>query len=277
MGWKRTAKQWRLQKDNAMAAPYEWAKSQINAGVAEPSMLHHCFENRRLLSETDEAKREDILKDLAHAIYGAGTDTSSNVLIKFVAAMVLNPAMQTKAQQELDNNIGPVTLPVLSDRERLPYIQNLIKEVLRWHPVAPLGLPHMCYQDDNYRGYDIEKGTIVIGNIWAMSRDELVYDDPEAFNPDRYLDPTLPEIPSFGWGRRKCPGVHLAEASLFIMITSMLATFTFSKKKDANGADVPTSIESTENTLVLGLDPFQFDVTIRSAKHCQLVESTQGH
>lgn len=162
MNWKRVAKQWRLQKDNAITAPYEWVKTQVEAGTAEPSMLSHCLHNRHLVSEPDDTEREDILKDVAQAVNGAGTDTSSNVLVKFIAAMVLNPDAQVKAQKELDDVIGSFTLPSFSDRNRLPYIQNLIKEVMRWHPVAPLGIPHMCYQDDNYRGYDIEKGTIVI-------------------------------------------------------------------------------------------------------------------
>ncbi|CAE6417514.1 unnamed protein product [Rhizoctonia solani] len=274
MSWKRMAKQWRLQKDNAITAPYEWTKSQVYAGTAEPSMLKHSLQNRHLVCEADDIERADILKDVAQCVNGAGTDMSSNIPVKFVAAMVLNPVTQAKAQQELDNVIGPVALPSFSDRERLPYICNLIKEVMRWHPVAPLGIPHMCYQDDNYRGYDIEKGTIVIGNIWAMSRDESVYEDPEAFNPDRYLDPTIPELPSFGWGRRKCPGIHLAEASLFITIASMLATFTFSKKKDVNGVEIAPTIESTENAIVLGLNPFEFNVAVRSVKHRQLIEST---
>ncbi|CUA69023.1 O-methylsterigmatocystin oxidoreductase [Rhizoctonia solani] len=277
MSWKRTAERWRIQKDNAMNAPYEWTKAQVNAGIAEPSMLSRCLQNYHLISEPDGAERDGILKDIAMVLYGAGTDTSSNVLIKFIAAMVLNPTSQSRAQQELDDVIGPVALPSFSDRERLPYVRNLIKEVLRWHPVAPLGLPHMCYQDDNYRGYDIEKGTIVIGNLWAMSRDDSIYPDPEAFNPDRYLDPTVPDIPSFGWGRRKCPGAHLAEASLFITIASMLSTLTFSKKKEADGVDVTPIIKGTDNAVVLGLNPFEFDVTVRSEKHRRLAESTRGH
>lgn len=53
--------------------------------------------------------------------------------------MVLNPHVQERAQQEIDTVLGPVTLPKISDRERLPYVNNLIHELLRWHPVAPAG------------------------------------------------------------------------------------------------------------------------------------------
>lgn len=53
--------------------------------------------------------------------------------------MVLNPHVQDKAQEEIDEILGPATLPTLADRDRLPYIRNLIMEVLRWRPVLPLG------------------------------------------------------------------------------------------------------------------------------------------
>lgn len=96
--------------------------------------------------------------------------------------MVLNPEVQAKAQEEIDAVLGPGTLPTMADKDRLPYINLLIMELLRWHPTVPsgmytsnpctrgslwridsilLGVPHMCYQDDNYKGYEIEKGTIV--------------------------------------------------------------------------------------------------------------------
>lgn len=103
-----------------------------------------------------------------------------------------------------------------------------------------------------------------------MSRDETYYKDPEEFNPDRYLDPNVPILPSFGWGRRyvqvefevnhfnnlptpilrKCPGTHYAQASLFIAITSMLATFKFSKAKDANRNDITPVIEGAANAAI---------------------------
>jgi cytochrome P450 len=62
------------------------------------------------------------------------------VFVKFVAAMVLNPQVQAKAQQEIDTVLGPGTLPTMSDKDRLPYVNNLILELLRWHPVTPTGM-----------------------------------------------------------------------------------------------------------------------------------------
>jgi cytochrome P450 len=60
-------------------------------------------------------------------------------LVKFVAAMVLNPEVQAKAQKEIDDVLGPLKLPKIEDEKRLPYVRNLILETLRWHPVLPTG------------------------------------------------------------------------------------------------------------------------------------------
>ena len=76
----------------------------------------------------------------------------------FFLAMALNPGVQIKAQEELDRVLGPYTLPCATDRPRLPYINAIVKESLRWYPVAPMGLPHLCTEEDEYEGYRIPKG-----------------------------------------------------------------------------------------------------------------------
>jgi cytochrome P450 len=80
--------------------------------------------------------------------------------------MVAFPDVQKKAQAELDKVVGRGKLPTFADYGHLPYIRALVKETLRWKPVAPLGVSHRLIQDDTYEGYHIPKGTIVISNIW---------------------------------------------------------------------------------------------------------------
>jgi len=89
-----------------------------------------------------------------------------NALHIFFLAMVLFPEAQRKGQEELDKMIGFNRLPEYEDREKLPYINALCKEVLRWHPIAPFGFPHRVTQDDIFEEYFIPGGTIVIGNTW---------------------------------------------------------------------------------------------------------------
>jgi cytochrome P450 len=127
----------------------------------------------------------------------------------FFAAMILNPKAMRKAQEELDRVVGKGELPDFSHKDDLPYIDALIKEVLRWSPPLPLALPKRAMQDNVYRGYFIPEGAIVMENVWAIFRDQNVYPDPEAFNPDRFLkdgkiNPLVfdPEDRVFGAGRR---------------------------------------------------------------------------
>jgi len=80
--------------------------------------------------------------------------------------MVCCPEVQRKAQDELDRVVGPHRLPEFGDRENLPYIELICKEVYRWQPVVPMGVAHAVTQDDTYGGYFIPKGTLIIGNIW---------------------------------------------------------------------------------------------------------------
>ena len=76
-----------------------------------------------------------------------------------------------------------------------------------------------------------------------MSRNEEKYPNPDVFNPDRFLsaDGTLTDDTvgfAWGFGRRICPGRHLAEASLFSAMTSLLAVFKFSKPRDETGGEI---------------------------------------
>jgi cytochrome P450 len=80
--------------------------------------------------------------------------------------MVLFPEVQKRAQEEIDRVVGKERLPDFADRDKLPYINAVIKEVLRWHPVTPLGIPHMATEDDIYEGYLIPKGAYLFPNNW---------------------------------------------------------------------------------------------------------------
>ena len=100
--------------------------------------------------------------------------------------MALHPEVQKKAQAEIDAVVGLNRLPDFEDRPFLPYVNAVVKESMRWHLVAPLGenfffhhtcyilltsfeaIPHMTTNDDEYDGYYIPKGTVVLGNGWPV-------------------------------------------------------------------------------------------------------------
>lgn len=79
--------------------------------------------------------------------------------------MALFPTVQTKAQEELDEVVG-INLQTPEDRTNLPYINAVIKEVLRWNPVTPLGVAHASTKEDVYEGYLIPKDATIVPNIW---------------------------------------------------------------------------------------------------------------
>ncbi|KAF8735319.1 Cytochrome P450, partial [Rhizoctonia solani] len=240
-GWKSTAHQWGALKEQALSVPYDLnamdATMTQSSGDIQPSILGALLQKATLTSYVKEDEKESIFKEIAHIIVSAGTDTTSTELVAFIVAMVLNPDVQVKAQEELDNVLGPRSLPNMSDRERLPYIGNLIQE--HWEYLV--GRPDVSpYPTHN--------------SIRAMTRDENMYKDPEVFNPDS-----------------KCPGVYFAEASLFITIASLLATFTFSKKKGPDGREIIPKIEKISNAIITGLKPFDFELKLRSLDHGQLI------
>lgn len=96
-------------------------------------------------------------------------------------AMVLYPSVQRKAQAELDAVVGPHRLPDFSDMKYLPYIVAVTKELLRWKLVTPLAVPHLTTESDEYRGYFIPKGSIVMGvrsTLLCISELKLTMLDP---------------------------------------------------------------------------------------------------
>ncbi|KAG8698355.1 hypothetical protein FRC09_007274 [Ceratobasidium sp. 395] len=256
-GWKRKAMHWKEKVKIMANEPFEWTKRNVREGTAEPSVV------QTLLADIPESgmeveDAEDHIKYLAATMFPGKRKTFDNLASQqtvasfmiFVLAMTLFPEVQQKAQAEIEQVIGSDRLPNLQDQESLPYINAIIQEVIRWQPVAQMGMPHRTTQDDIYRGYLIPKGTTVLGNVWAVTRDPDVYPDPETFNPDRYYNQPAPPAPGFGWGRRICPGQHIVEGTLFVAIASLLAAFTISKARDENGEEIVPTASAKENSMV---------------------------
>jgi len=184
-----------------------------------------------------------------------------------ILALLENPEIVHKAQAQLDAVIKPGYLPDFTDEENLPYITALTMESLRWRDVVPIAIPRCLQVDDEYKGYRIPKGSIVIPNVWhvsesllpqtilinlrAMLHDEDVYPDPFTFKPERFLtkdgkiDETIwdPRHACFGFGRRICPGRHMAFSAVWIALASILYSFNIEKAKDESGETMELSHE----------------------------------
>ncbi|GBE84714.1 O-methylsterigmatocystin oxidoreductase [Sparassis crispa] len=250
--------------------------SPQDADIARPSFLSSYLERYK----TEGAKDYDLddLKGAAGTILTAGAE------------------VQRKAQAEIDQVIGPDRLPDFSDRDALPFVECILQETMRyvatrilplsWGRVdrqfaylPHLGIAHMSVDDDIYNGMFIPKGSIVIPNVMAMSRDETMYKDAEAFYPERFLPaPAGPGEPYlgavFGFGRRICPGRYFADNGAWIVVATVLATFDICKAVAKDGRAIEPDVAFTTEGLASRPKPFECVFRPRSEMAKKLIMQT---
>ena len=170
--------------------------------------------------------------------------------------MIAFPEVQRKAQAEIDAIVGRDRLPAFTDAPRLPYVQAIIRETLRYRPSVPFLIPHSATKEDWYEGMYIPKGTICMANAWHCNRDQEVFgEDADEFRPERHLDENGELLPgpsetnqaghvTFGFGRRICVGKDLAIESLFIDTVRILWATKLECSRDENGMDIPVDMET---------------------------------
>ncbi|KAG1856466.1 cytochrome P450 [Suillus subluteus] len=232
----------RLALEN-LENPFAHTEHGLTAGTISSCMVaDHLLKLDE--SNRDSALRKKAVMDSAATATGAGTETvGTGVIMNFILVMVLHPDIQEKAHRLIENVVGTKRLPTFQDRPSLPYIDAILRECLRWHPVLLLAIMHAAVESDVYEGYYIPKGATVTPNVWAMCHNEVKYPHASEFNPDRFLnaDGTLTDDTVgivWGFGRRICPGRHLAEASVWSAMVHLLAIFKFSNAKDENGKEI---------------------------------------
>ncbi|KAI6003412.1 cytochrome P450 [Pisolithus marmoratus] len=237
-GFKRTAGQCRKMTAEFLELPFAIAKQRMEHGA-----LPHCLISDML---NHGGMEESSAKAAVGSLYLAGAETSAAALKTIVLIMILYPDVQDKVHAELDTVVGRGTLPTFADRPRLPYLQAVLYEAMRWNPPSPLGLPHVTTTSDIYEGHYIPKGaytfSLATGPCKRAMKDHG-YNDPERFDPTRHLtsDGQLsPEARQnnsifFGFGKRVCPGRYFADHSLWAATATMLSAFTFDDAKDSSG------------------------------------------
>ncbi|NWR87050.1 CP2DH protein, partial [Furnarius figulus] len=187
--------------------------------------------------EKDKAAKENgfhsnNLRLVTGDLFGAGSETTTTTLRWALLYMLLHPEIQSKVQAEIDNVIGRERSPTMKDQMSMPYTNAVIHEAQRYGDIVPVGIPHLTYRDTELQGFFIPKGTTVITNLSSVLKDETVWEKPNEFYPEHFLDANgqfvKPEafLP-FSAGRRACPGELLARMELFIFFTTLLQKFTF--------------------------------------------------
>ncbi|KZT69367.1 cytochrome P450 [Daedalea quercina L-15889] len=258
--------------------PYNMVQNDMTTDVAQPSFASNLIQECSRKGAFTEKDESDVKGAMGTLYIGEAPSPSVAAIIAFVLAMVQNPGIYKKAQEEMASVVGDTKLPDFEDRESLPYLENIIREVYRWCPPVPTAVPHQSDDDDIYRDFYIPKGSMIIPNIWAMFRDSEVYPDPEAFKPERYLSMNLnedfdlrdPRRIVFGFGRRICPGRFFADNNVWLAAASIVATMDISKARDEQGNEIMPAPKWLSG-LSVHLEPFACDIRPRSEKSQQLI------
>ncbi|KAL7180495.1 hypothetical protein ACSBR1_043656 [Camellia fascicularis] len=175
----------------------------------------------------------------------AGGTESSAVTVEWAISELLNkPEIFKKATEELDRVIGRDRWVEEKDIANLPYIEAIVKETMRMHPVAPMLVPRQCREDCKVAGYDIAEGTRILVNVWTIGRDPELWDAPNEFCPDRFIGKAIDvkghdfELLPFGAGRRMCPGYSLGLKVIQASLANLLHGFTWDLPRNVNREDL---------------------------------------
>ncbi|XP_062186335.1 trimethyltridecatetraene synthase-like [Phragmites australis] len=205
------------------------------------------------LAEEDRPESEARLtrngvKAFIQDIITGGTETSAVTMEWAISELLRRPDAMAAATDELDRVVGHgrwVTEPDLHD---LPYIDAVVKETMRLHPVGPLLAPHHAREDAVVAGYDVPAGTRVLVNVWAIARDPASWPDaPDAFRPERFLGSGSGavdvrgahfELLPFGAGRRMCPAYNLAMKMVVAGVANLVQGFAWRLPDGVSPADV---------------------------------------
>ncbi|KAI3441708.1 uncharacterized protein J3R85_001732 [Psidium guajava] len=205
------------------------------------------------LQASEKLSDLDIIAVLWEMIF-RGTDTVAVLMEWVLARMVLHPDVQSKVQSELDQVVGKYHSVVVGEGHtaQLVYLQAVVKEVLRLHPPGPLlSWARLAAADTLVNGHHVPAGTTAMVNMWAISRDPKVWEDPHRFMPERFVEGEEGgvelsvlgsdlRLAPFGSGRRSCPGKSLGLITVTHWVAHLLREYEWlpSAWDRSNGVDL---------------------------------------
>ncbi|KAM3263437.1 corytuberine synthase-like [Capsicum annuum] len=214
-------------------------KKYINVAKQFRSKWEPILEERRNSRENGSSSQQDFLEtlldndftnDCIHQLFmellSAGSDTITSTI--------------EWAMAELIKNVEPM--------KKMSYVQACVKETLRLHPPAPLLLPHRAIESCQVMSYTIPKDAQIMVNVWAITRDPLIWEEPEMFRPQRFLRSDMDfkgndfEFLPFGAGRRICPGLPMAAIKIPLVLASLVHFFDW----ELPHGKCPTELDMTE-------------------------------
>ncbi|KAK9777193.1 putative Cytochrome P450 [Seiridium cardinale] len=274
--WKQREFARHEEEAAAFKSNVRYVHERINIGDAQPSFVKTFIS--RLSKQPNGSKwgQEAEATYVVGQMAIAGALTIGSPIQSFLLAMLHYPDWQRKLQAEIDD-VCHGECPAWIQREKMPLLRAVVKEVIRWRPPVPTGIPHATEADDVWNGYFIPKGATIHALEWGITRDENTYPDAEAFNPARWLEPEYPTykepltqhpnlngFSQFGFGRRTCQGVPVVEQDLFLAMGGMSWAFNIRKKHREDGSEVDVHWDDFSPLLIAKPAPFEFDALPRS-------------
>ncbi|WP_240705106.1 cytochrome P450 [Pacificoceanicola onchidii] len=187
-----------------------------------------------LAGEDPETKRKmnvAELRDNLLTFIVAGHETTALTLAWSLYLLAFDPKVQEQAREEV---LSVVSGGVATDEDldRLPMIRHIVDEALRLYPPAGM-ISRTAMADDTLCGREIRKGDTVILPIYALHRNALLWDEPDAFRPSRWAagKPDRYAYLPFGDGPRICIGASFAIQEAVIVLATLLANFRFKSVK----------------------------------------------
>ncbi|CAN6363402.1 unnamed protein product [Urochloa humidicola] len=206
----------------------------------------------------------DCVKGFILDLISGGTDTSAVTVEWAMSELLRNPDVLAKATEELDRVIGRDRLVGERDMPSLPYMEAIVKETMRLHPIAPFLTPRLCREDTSVGRYDIPAGTRVFVNVWAIGRYPAVWEAPMEFRPERFVGGSGVDVKGqdfellpFGSGRRMCPGVSLGLKMVHMILANLLHTFAWRLPDGVSVTSEELSMEQTFSLAVPRMIPLQ--------------------
>jgi cytochrome P450 len=184
-----------------------------------------CFVNAEG-SKLDRKNLTFMLRDLSIA----GTDTSSMTILWFFVIIANHRSVQDRLHAEIDSVVGRDRLPGLDDRKSLPYLEATITELMRYRILVPFAVLHATQKDTEVNGCFIPAKTTVVVNLHSAHMDPDVWQQPDQFRPERFLDDSdflvnQGKVFPFSVGKRSCLGQQLARQEVFLFTATLLQQF----------------------------------------------------
>jgi len=173
-----------------------------------------------------------------------GTETAATVVEWGLSELLKNPETLERAMEELDRVVGRERWVQEKDISELDYLQWIVKETMRLHPVVPTLVPRLSTQPCRIAGYDIPANTRLFVNVWTIGRDGELWENPDEFRPERFKGSTVDvkgrdyELLPFGSGRRMCPGYNLGLKVVRISLANLIHGFQWKLPDGQNPKDL---------------------------------------